>query len=166
MNIHQKRDESNGLIFPYYTWPFLDVLQTWDISNWDVFEYGVGYSTAWWRSKAKSVEGVDNQLEWANKFQSAYQTEKENYIQSPSKMYDCIIIDGEPVSWRDDCTKYALQHLKPNGILIIDNYHQPSCDCGNWEQTDELLKKYKCFIYHQPNHPDWKTAYWIVNPSM
>lgn len=166
MNIHQKRDETNGLIFPYYTWTFLDVLKTWEISHWDVFEYGVGYSTLWWRNKCKSVEGVDNQLEWANRFQSAYQTEKEKYIQSPKNMYDCIIIDGEPVAWRDECTQYALQHLKSNGILIIDNYHQASCDCANWEQTDMLLKDYKCFIYHQVGHPDWKTAYWIVNPSM
>lgn len=165
MNVNQKFDDTLGLIFPYYTWTFLDVLKTWDVSTWDVFEYGVGYSTLWWKRKAKSVDGVDNQLEWATKFNSLHTTDKETYIQSPSKMYDCIIIDGEPVGWRDECTKHALQHLKPNGILIIDNYHQHSCDCGNWPQTDELLKNYKSFVYSQIGHPDWKTVYWIVNPS-
>ena len=76
MNINQKFDDTLGLIFPYYTWTFLDVLKTWDVSTWDVFEYGVGYSTLWWKRKAKSVDGVDNQLEWATKFNSLHTTDK------------------------------------------------------------------------------------------
>lgn len=165
MNIHQKLDDTNGLIFPYYTWTFLDVLKTWDVSNWDVFEYGMGYSTLWWRDKAKMVDGVDNQLDWATRFGGRCESIKEHYLQAPSKIYDCIIIDGEPVEWRDECTIHALQHLKPNGILIIDNYRQASCDCANWTQTDALLQNYPKYIFHQPGHQDWKTAYWIVNPS-
>ena len=166
MNIHQKLDESIGVVFPYYTWTFLDVLKTWNVSNWDIFEYGLGYSTSWWRCKAKSIDGVDNQLDWADRFRGRCETEKDRYLQSPSRMYDCIIIDGEPVEWRDLCTEHALRHLKPNGILIIDNYRQASCDCANWTRTDALLQGYPRFIFHQPNHPDWKTAYWIVNPSI
>lgn len=168
MNIHQKLDETIGVVFPYYTWPFLDVLNTWDVSSWDVFEYGAGYSTSWWRCKAKSITSIDNHIEWASRFRGVIHERRYNeYVGKPTTTgmkYDCIIIDGEPVEWRDACTEFALQALKPNGILIIDNYRQPSVDLGHWPQTDALLKSYEKHIFYQPGHPDWKTAYWTITP--
>ena len=165
MNVHQKLDDSIGVVFPYYTWPFLDVLKTWDVSTWNVFEYGAGYSTSWWRCKAKSVTSVDNQIDWAKRFRAHHETDRECYITSPNgNQYDCIVVDGEPVEWRDSCTRYALQSLKPGGTLIIDNYHQASVDLEHWPETDMLLSGIPAHVYQQPGHKDWKTAYWVIPP--
>lgn len=163
MNEHRKLDETIGVVYPWYTWTFLDVLATWDVSSWDVFEYGAGYSTSWWRCKAKSITSVDGNLVWASRFRAHYETDKEKYIHFPletGRLYDCIIIDGEPVSWRDECTAIALKALKPGGKIIIDNYKQASVDLAEWPQTDILLSKYPAQVYSQPGHRDWKTAVW------
>jgi len=163
MNEWQRVDTSNGLVMPWYTHPFLDELLTWDVSNWRVFEYGAGYSTLWWRNKAKSVISVDTSKCWCDNINCNFESDKESYLSKPLDYgnFDCIIIDGEPTEWRDECTMYALSKLKDGGILIIDNYDQPSVEPNVWESTNQLLKYYKCKIFKQPNHPDWKTAYWI-----
>ena len=49
-NEWQTLDPETGLVFPWFVRPFLDVLKTWDITNWDIFEYGCGFSTLWFAS--------------------------------------------------------------------------------------------------------------------
>jgi predicted O-methyltransferase YrrM len=75
--------------------------------------------------------------------------------------FDCIIIDGEPVSWRDECTPVALNCLKDGGILIIDNYRQKTVNLENWPITDNITINMKNEVFQQPGHQDWKTAYWV-----
>lgn len=159
-------DEDINLIYPWYTKPFLEVLQKWDISNWKVFEYGCGDSTLWWRKKVEEVISIDTNLVWSEKIGSNYTNDKNEFIEYPNKftsegLFDCIIIDGEPIEWRDDCVSTALSCLKDNGILIIDNYLQDSVNLGRWPKAGELLKELNMNIYKEPDHVDWKTAYWV-----
>lgn len=168
MNELRRLDESIGVVYPWYTFPCLDAIATWDVSSWDVFEYGAGYSTSWWRCKAKSVTSVDGDQSWATRFRAHYETEKTRYIETPLRtgtQYDCVIIDGEPVTWRDECTAVALRVVKPGGRIIIDNYKQASVDLSEWPQTDVLLRPFPCKIYHHPGHRDWKTAVWMITET-
>ena len=165
MNPLRRIDETIGVVFPWYTWPCLDALATWDVSSWDVFEYGVGYSTSWWRCKAASVTGVDHDPSWAARFRAACCPDKESFLRAPlatGRLYDCIVIDGEPVVWRDECTEYALQCLKPGGTIIIDNWRQASVDLAQWPRTEALLQSVPSTVYAHPGHRDWKTAVWTL----
>ena len=160
-------DNSNGLIFPWYTEGFLDELVKWDIKNWKVFEYGAGDSTIWWKSKAKLVYSVDSNREWANKTNSFFSDDKTIFMEYPLTLieedkFDCIIIDGDPVLWRDECTEIALKSIKVGGILIIDNYNQKTVNLEFLPKTDELLKDKEKHVYQQEGHEDWKTAYWVI----
>ena len=153
-------------VAPWYTRNFLSELITWDISNWKVFEYGSGNSTIWWRKNVRQVYAVDTNKEWAENVNSIYVSDKDEFVSYPLRLiddekFDCIIIDGDP--WRDECTEYAIRCLKPNGILIIDNYEQYQTCYFDWTITNRLLKSYPKHIFHQPGHLDWKTAYWIIN---
>lgn len=159
-------DESNDLIFPWYTRPFLEKLSTWDISNWKVFEYGCGDSTFWWRTKATEVISVDSNITWAEKTLVHFTEDKTEFINYPKKFiadsyFDCIIIDGEPVEWRDDCILPAFECLKEGGILIIDNYLQDTVDLGKWEIGERFLINKQHELFKEPEHTDWKTCYWI-----
>lgn len=176
--------DKNGMVLPWYTKPFLDILVTWNTKNWDVFEWGGGYSTVWWAAHAKSIVTVDNNLEWMSAVQKYLNQlnltnvtiknrelaknadigeggELSTYVMAideDQKLYDCIIIDG----WhRNTCATKVLNHLKPNGILILDNANQASCDLNSLP-TFELLKKYKHYSFLQPGHKDWRTDYWII----
>lgn len=172
MNEWQHRDPSNDLVFPWYTKSFLDELVTWELSDKVVFEYGAGASSLWWAKKCKRLFGVESNdhyseavnkaLGWpAIKFEAGrdYYVKDVFYCHVP---YDIIIIDGEPIAWRDDCVKPALDCLKPGGKLIIDNWEQKSVGWLPSEETKALLAPYPCEIYKQEGHPDWATAVWTI----
>lgn len=156
-------DDEHGIQMPWYVRPCLEVIDKWDLRGKYIFEYGVGYSTLWYRSRGAHVIGVDSNKEWAALAKSSYHTEKENYIQSimyvengfNGKIYDIVVIDG---LYRDECTARALFMLNSGGKLIIDNWEQPSADLPEWPKTKELIKGMEIEIYKEPTHQDWKTA--------
>lgn len=181
--------DKNGLVYPWYTKPFLDILSTWDVSNWEVLEWGGGYSTVWWASHCKSVTTIDHDAMWTSSIQTylnklglknviikvhpimhaigipigiANGGENSSYvttIDEDHKLYDCIIIDGV---FRNDCAVKALRHIKPNGIIILDDANRASIGF-NSQQTFSLLAQYEHYSYLQPGHPDWRTDVWIIN---
>lgn len=169
MNKWQKLDETNDLVYPWYTFDALDELKTWDVSNWTVFEYGGGYSTLWWRNKSKKVISIDNNISWCNKMGLTHIDTKEEYIQYPYKYsisnnikFDCIVIDGEPTQWRDYCMENALKSIKTDGRIIIDNWKQdtiPDLGSDKWSNTEKLISDnnltYNTYLTKQ--HEDWKT---------
>lgn len=175
-NEWQSRDPETGLVFPWYTKSFLDELVTWDLADKVVFEYGAGASTLWWAKKSLKVYSIDSSSEWIGAIKKElikswtpgwfkFVGEKETYINSIRDCdikYDIVIIDGEPIAWRDDCVKPALDRLKPGGRLIIDNWQQSSVGWLPSEETQQLLSQYPVKVYPQEGHPDWKTAVWTI----
>lgn len=185
INEWQYKDK-NGMVLPWYTKPFLDELVTWDIANWDVFEWGGGHSTIWWAAHCKHVVSVDGNIDWVTAIDNTLRIlnlnnvtlklripdatcynigdggENSAYVNSideDDKLYDCIIIDGE--CCRNTCATKVIKHLKPNGILILDNANQATIAL-NSEKTFNLFKQYQHYSFKQPNHVDWRTDYWII----
>ena len=161
-------DSQLSINFPWYTRPFLEVLiNNFELSNWKVFEYGGGNSTIWWRRSSREVHSVDTNPIWSKNMNLTLCQEKEKFISCPKNLineekFDCIIIDGEPVEWRDDCTQYALESIKIGGILIIDNYEQDSVGLKEWPKTNSLLSLHEKHVFKEPEHQDWKTAFWLI----
>lgn len=157
------RYQINNIILPWYTKSCLEWLLKEDTKSWNVFEYGAGYSTIWWRLNSRSVRSVESNKEWAVAIaiNVTFQTEQIAYcaeIGRIEEIFDCIIVDGE---WRDDCVEWAIPYLKPKGIIIIDNYEQPSYTETDFKKTNELLKGWTKLIFKQYNHSDWQTAVFI-----
>ncbi len=73
-------------------------------------------------------------------------------------VFDIVIIDGE---WRDECTEYALKALIPGGLLIIDNYKQPSVQAHGRRLKNSLRGK-QITLFKEPDHADWVTAVIVV----
>ncbi len=154
------------IIMPWYTKPTLEWLKQQDTSDWKVFEYGCGYSTIWWRLNCKEVVSIDNNEKWTKAMGAELvSSEKIFYVSSirdvhralsknTNNYYDCIVIDGE---YRDECSSYAIRHLKPGGYLIIDNYEQPSVGY-DYTKTNQLLEGWEKQVFKQHNHSDWQTA--------
>lgn len=183
LNMWQSID-SKGNIFPWFTNSFLKELAKWDISNWDIFEWGSGYSTLWFSQNCKNLTTIEHSLEWGKAVQASLdklniknvslkirkgskqedigdnglETSYVEAIEEENKKYDCIIIDG---IHRNDCAFKAIKHIKPGGIIILDNADQKTIGL-NSTPTFELLKQYELKSYPQKNHADWKTVYWII----
>lgn len=152
--------ESN-LIMPWYTLPCLQWLEKQDVKNWNVFEYGCGYSTIWWTKNCNIVNSVDDNKGWVLTIGSIWMDDEEGYVKCIEgnhflreiKKYDCIIVDGE---WREECVEFCRPFLKPGGFLIVDNYNQegfPSAD-----KIDSLLEGWTKQVFKQYNHSSWSTA--------
>lgn len=160
------KDDSNGLVFPYYTKPFLDELSTWDLSDKIVFEYGCGSSSQWWANKCKKLYGVENNREYFDTVTKEigdiadikFQERPVAFVGSifNGVKYDIVIIDCDPVSLRDECIGAALYALNDGGILVLDNFMQKSV----WMPTEKTLNKIRNRpqrMYRQADHPDWST---------
>lgn len=155
---------SNGLVLPYYTQDCLKWLMEQHLSGKRVFEFGVGSSTAWYHAKGVECFGVESNPEWYEAVTSVVNDKSRidlctipqfyaNAIRQWKKEFDYIIVDGIE---RDACVPIAIEWLKPGGILIIDNWCQPSAYMPSQSVRDTVTKM-KHIIYHQQGHPDWQT---------
>jgi len=170
-NEWQHRDPETGLVFPWYTKSFLDELVTWELKDKVVFEYGAGASTVWWAKKARKVYGVESNPDWfrqvtnviGNESCISLATEKDVYINAIhqwAKEFDIVVVDGDPVEWRDDCVIAAIECVKNNGIMICDNWQQKDVWVSEYALT--LLGRYDHCIYKQDGHDHWQTAYFKI----
>lgn len=149
-------DDKLGIPYPWYTKPCLEFLESIELINNRIFEYGTGDSTKWFRAKHALVWGVDNDPNYVSydiRFKNFF-PEYCSAILEHHLPFDIVVIDGE---WRDECTEYALNALKPGGLLIIDNYKQPSVPFI-WTKTEKLIEGMDIKIYKEPDHADWVTA--------
>lgn len=160
----QFTDEELGINFPWYTKPALNFINSLNLENKIVFEYGLGSSSVWWAKKCKALYGVDSDAEYVQAVKNAtdhkatvwYESTLNEYIGKPLQLglkFDIIIIDGVH---REDCVKPALECLKKKGIIIYDNWMQESVDVQS-KETQDILLSMKHEIFPQENHDDWKT---------
>lgn len=179
MNIQDKQewqfvDEKLGILFPYYTKSFIDVLDTWHLKGKNIFEYGAGHSTKWYATKEAIVYSVDSNILWCELLRQDWEKDKslnygglfwlpdeKLYINQVNNFhgerFDIIIIDGDPVAWRDGCILEALKVIKSGGIIIVDNWCQESVYMPSKKVIDKLCG-YNRVVYVQDGHPDWETA--------
>ena len=137
------RDRKKNYL-PWFTYPAIEALENWDLSDKRVFEYGSGYSTLFWASRAREVVSVEHNRAWYEKIVRLAPKnarlifapiEKDEYHPSPELReqfnkyagaidgsFQIIVIDGYARSRvRYQCAQMALPHLDSNGLIILDN---------------------------------------------
>jgi hypothetical protein len=123
--------DRNGEPIPWFTYPAIDYLGQLDLSQMDVFEWGSGYSTAYWSKWARSVVSIETDPEWAQRVSQwvgsncrvlISDRELEIYVGQIFRYdsFDLIVVDGTGES-RRECARAATQKLSPNGIIVLDN---------------------------------------------
>lgn len=65
-------EENPGIVFPFFTKPFIDQLKDWDITNWSVFHWtgghdNLGCTSAWFARRCKNLICI----EWIQIWQDA-----------------------------------------------------------------------------------------------
>jgi len=177
-NDTQYIDEHCGLVYPWFSKPFLDLLSTWELKDKRVFEYGGGHSTDWWEHYAKEVCTVECDALWilymtdiARKGRLIHRPVIDGEVELKSRYvnaiyefdgeFDIIVIDG---SYRDECIAAALTKIKDGGNIICDNWDQESV----WDSImgGRLLDPWKANLYIEPSRAGdarpWKTGFWQI----
>lgn len=152
-------DDALGIPYPWYTGPALEVLNSLNLEGANIFEYGVGKSTDWYRMKGANVHGVDVLKEWADETGCQHEPHYSDYIHAIKKhgiKFDIVAIDGD---FRDHCLFASLPYIKPGGIVIMDNWKQPSVQ-SDWPLTEKVIENrgLNLTVYKEPDHYDWQTA--------
>jgi hypothetical protein len=118
------RDEKNGYV-PWFTYPAIEALKNWDLSDKRVFEYGSGYSTLFWASRAKEVITVEHNPQWQQKI-AGLAPANAQIILAP---IDEAKNDYEPsAETLAELARYAetIDRVTENGgrfqIIVIDGY--------------------------------------------
>lgn len=118
-----------GTAIPWYTYPAIEYLKSFDFKECDVFEFGSGNSSLYWSSRARSVISVEDNQGW---FEVMNQRKRQNqtiihradgagYVSAlteQNKLFEIIVIDG---NWRAECTIAAIKCLKEEGMIVLDN---------------------------------------------
>lgn len=182
----QRVDPENGLVEPWLTWDFMEWVKKMDLSDKTILELGAGRSTAWWRKKAKWVDSIEANPEWAIQAMKDCQDnnltngemffaeipdgmadqylEKYTSLIPKEKRYDIIIIDG---IYRTEMIAWGIKHLQANngGYLFIDNLDQDFVWIS--PQAMEMVKWYKGETFIQMEHTNhegkpWNTRYYYI----
>lgn len=140
--------DKEGNYVPWFTFPAVEAIKNWDLSDKRVFEYGSGYSTLFWAARAKEVTSVEHDPGWHEKISKlapmnarillATITQKaDEYHPTPETreqfrryaeaikdfgIFDVIVVDGYAKSRvRYQCAQSSLAQLAANGLIILDN---------------------------------------------
>ncbi len=141
--------DNNGNPLPLYTYPAIEYLNSLNFSHKKIFEFGSGNSTLFWLNKGAIVNSVESNKMWfkkltqeigdnsKHKFIFANKVQYYDAILEDDERYDVIIIDGSEN--RLESTKRALERIKEDGMMIIDN--------SDWfENSTRLIREKLDFI--------------------
>ena len=155
---------NKGEVMPMYTYPCYEWLNSIDWTDSKVFEYGTGYSTIWWQNKNVDYHAVEDNKQWYDMIEDKtninYKPGLHKYIQSIydyNYKFDVIVIDGV---FRFDCIKPALDKIKNDGIIIVDNtdWHRNSKE--ELDKSDLIPIHFHGF---KPLHVDSETTSCYIN---
>ncbi|HYZ83444.1 MAG TPA: class I SAM-dependent methyltransferase [Bryobacteraceae bacterium] len=130
-----------------------------------VFEWSSGTSTLWFEDRCREVHAVEDNREWfefvrkqVKRADVQFKT-GEQYVSAihafPDNHFDVISIDG---SHRLACFEAAHRHLKPGGILLIDNTDKDQKERGEIWRMDQEIERASNYQVHR--FPGWLHGNW------
>jgi hypothetical protein len=121
----------HGNPVPFITYPAMEFLARRARPDMTVFEYGSGASTLWWSKRVSWVGAAEHNQEWFEKVSKSAPANVQIYFESiedketypklalrPGKHFSVVVIDGR---LRVRCAPFAVQALRPDGVIIWDN---------------------------------------------
>lgn len=133
---------------PWFTYPAIEYLSQFDLSQKDIFEYGCGSSSLFWCKRANSVTSVEHNIKWIGKLAPnkpdnlkirhiMYKSQYEQAILMEDIKFDIIVIDGNFA--RENCATHAIKALKPGGMIIFDNSERCN-DRDDYKEATKILR--------------------------
>lgn len=121
--------DAAGDAVPWYTYPAIEYLSSFDFRDCDVFEFGSGNSSLFWAGRARSVVSVEDHKAWFEMVDRIkrpnqsllHRADAQGYVNAlaeQGQLFDVIVVDG---NWRDRCVQEAPGHLRVGGMIVLDN---------------------------------------------
>lgn len=137
-----------GEVNPWLAMPVIELLKEKITIKHQVFEWGAGNSTVFFAKRTKRVVSVETDKEWCDKIQKIagdnvvvkyveYDSNLKNFskaILEENELFDIILIDGRYE--RELCAEMAIQRIKEDGVIIVDN-----TDVEEYKESAYFLEK-------------------------
>lgn len=161
----QKQYSPLDLRLPWYSYGAIDFLEDYLKPHLSVFEYGSGGSTLFFAQRTAAVISVEDNAEWKEKVENALRDlhlknatlihhsfdvwnaesfRNCSYLNSITQgTYDVISVDGTEASipLRPICFRLAEQHIKPGGIIIVDDsWRYPELRVNNRARNHRIFQ--------------------------
>lgn len=153
--------DKNSKPLPWVTYGFIDFISDRLNKNMNIFEYGSGNSTLWYGEKVNSVTSVEHDKNWYEKVKNSmpknvtinyqeliYNGEYSKFSSISNIKFDIVIVDGRD---RVNCVKNAINSIKENGIIVLD---------------DSEREKYKGGMEFLIDHNFKKLDFWGISPGL
>lgn len=121
--------DAEGQPLPWMSYPFIDYMESLDLSACRLFEFGSGNSTLFWAARCKEVVAVESDRAWHGKISAkapanarvVFGGSEEEYLSviDQGAPYDIVVVDG--ALNRRKMAEKALQSLSPDGFIVLDN---------------------------------------------
>jgi len=120
----------SGEPMPWLSLPFVHFLEPKLKDSMQMFEYGAGYSTLYFKERVGVVHSVEHDKNWLDQIALHLQSSNvnvqfksldEGYVKSitqSGKKYDLVIVDGR---MREQCAIFAADFLTEQGVLVLDD---------------------------------------------
>ncbi len=171
----QSSINAEGRPIPWFVYSFLSFLTPRIRKDMTVFEYGAGHSTLWWADRVHQVTSVESNPAWFARIKENLPThvclthqvieptgQYAQAILSTPSLYDIIVIDGRD---RIRCAHYAVQRLKPNGVILWDN---TDFECDRPGMQALLHAGFEQLIFRglgPINHFPWESSVFYRTPN-
>lgn len=131
----------NGALqpIPWYNYPAIEFVENHLKPDFQVFEYGSGYSTQWYAARVARTIAVESDPNWYGKLRDRLMAnaaiflieDEEKYAAKiwdyPDCSFDVVVVDGIN---RNRCAMHSISKLKPTGFIIFDNTDRYIYDRG------------------------------------
>jgi len=127
----RKSVDNNNNPIPWVTYPFFYFIKERLKDDFEIFEYGTGFSTLYYAKIVKKIYTVEDDVGWYKEMKTQASdnvilylnqiNEENKYEQSihiSNKYFDLVIIDGRK---RVKCILEGLKRLNQRGVIILDD---------------------------------------------
>jgi len=153
------------LEIPWFSYSAIDFLKTFLKPQMNVCEYGSGGSTLFFAQRTARVHSIEDNPRWYElvsqrliekrvknvtlqlcpfDFKNPTGFEQSDYLRAlPDEKFDVIVVDGseEWTQVRPICFEKAQRHIKPGGIIIVDDsWRYPKLRLNNRAETHRVFQ--------------------------
>ncbi len=166
--------DARGAEIPWYTYPAIEYLSSFDFKDCDVFEFGSGNSSVFFAGRARSVCSVEDNQKWFEVVSQRkrknqmiiYRADETGYVKTlpeQGKLFEIIVIDG---NWRKRCVDEAIKCLKDGGMIVLDNSDRMiEKECGRLLREQGFIQM--DFSGFGPiNSYCWSTSVFMKTPAL
>jgi hypothetical protein len=132
---------------PWFTYSFIDFLESRLNKNIKLLEFGSGNSTLYFSERVDQVVSLEHNLNYYNKLEKLIPANVElilsksdsasNYVSPTNDLqinFDIIIVDG---IYRNECCIVATEMLSSSGVIILDDSERAEYQEG----TNQFISK-------------------------